>query len=812
MSFSIYDLDDKIKDYLKLDNFLKGKSINEFVELISKDHLLKGAEVNKLEYLDPKPYIRTFESTLRELKQLHRDSEDQRQLGEKHVESFELRHSEQVLNLTSKFSKSINSFDVLDQNISQVSSRINPLANSLNKISNSRDQSTETIFLIRSYHGFYTKEKYDPLEALRTNKSFEKRIRCAKTVSNLLSLAKKIESPDLAKTIKCTAAIQKYSELMERTLLNKFEVALDEAQFEMLNEISKILFAFNGGVSVVQTYVSKNDIFPPPEVEENSILDDESIWSQLSSPKFGEVIKDPSTESTLEYLRIQIQSRARETSKIFDDPVHVLKIFIQRVYAQIIQNKISTLLQFSLSVSSLAHVRILHTLYILVGDFTKSLKQFFTVNEYDKDDELSTILDQSYYDIFMEYISDSIYISREKKNLEELIYDMVHKLNTYNERAITANALSIKIDNIDNSEYRPDQPQSSTSLNDRFGFKFMETKRLNQFRTYVKSKLSDRNSVDFDSVNAPDPQFANINITQVETILKSAIESIARILELIPSKAPECSLEILEILLFDFGRLYVGGGLEIIYDKLKQENNVSKIHSNVSIDLNYLNAFNLVSETLYLISSCVKKIILPCSINTPNIKNRMVNLTNNYVSRCELSLNIILTDTLELIANKIAFFLTKQKKKDFYCDTIEDDTEACESISEFLISIYDKSSISLNGKNLESFLNKVGTNFLTQLLEHYKKFIVNSTGGIVLTKDVIRYQSTIDKWGLPDLSENFQLLKEIGNLFTVRGDLINSLVTEGQLATLKPYTIRQYVSKRADFNPRYLDRMLSIKR
>lgn len=100
---------------------------------------------------------------------------------------------------------------------------------------------------------------------------------------------------------------------------------------------------------------------------------------------------------------------------------------------------------------------------------------------------------------------------------------------------------------------------------------------------------------------------------------------------------------------------------------------------------------------------------------------------------------------------------------------------------------------------------------LHQLLEHYKKFTVNSIGGIVLTKDVLRYQSVIDEWNIPELSEQFQILKEIGNLFTVQADLVNSLVTEGQLAQMKPYNVRQYISKRDDFNPSYADRFFKFK-
>ena len=108
--------------------------------------------------------------------------------------------------------------------------------------------------------------------------------------------------------------------------------------------------------------------------------------------------------------------------------------------------------------------------------------------------------------------------------------------------------------------------------------------------------------------------------------------------------------------------------------------------------------------------------------------------------------------------------------------------------------------------NLKNFFIKEGMNLLNQLLEHYKRFPVNSTGGIILTKDVIQFQSTVDSWKIPEISEQFQILKEIANLFTVHPDLINSLVSEGQLANVKPYTIRQYVMKRTDFNPSYIER------
>lgn len=814
MSFSIYDLDDSIRKLLNIDNFLGGMSVNDFIEELSKDQFLKADQENKLEYLDPKPYIRTFESTLRELKQLNNESSVQKVKAERDVEEYELKHSENVLQLSSQIEFLTDKFKDLDSNISEVSTKIEPLGKSLNEISSSRDRSRETIFLIRAYHGFYTKEKYDPLETLRVSRSYDDKVKCAKIVSDLMVLAKKLESPDLPKTGKCLKVIEKFSETMELYLLNRFEVASEENEFEMMREIADILYQFNGGGSVVQAFVSNNNLLLEADraesPEESSILDNEKIWTQLSDPDYREAVRDEATEALLDRLRVAIKGQARIIQQVFQNTIPVLKIFIQRVFAQMIQNKVGTLLQYSSSIDSLAHVRVLHALYILVGDFTKDIKEFLTANELDANNELSSILDQSFYDLFVEYLQDGAYFRREKKNLEETIYSIIQKFNQYNEKAVGSNTLAAKLDSSDTNE-----PTKPAVENDRFSFHLLDKRRSMNFTNFVKSHLPDKNSnsLDQDRVNAKEmEEFGTININKVETILKSAIESIARILELEPSRSPEYSLEILEILIFDFGNLYISTGLEAAYENLRQENVNSKVNSSQELNLSHLHTFSLVSEVSYLLSSCIKKILLPCAVNAPNIKNRMSNLTNSYISRCEKSLNIILNETIGMINMRLGYLLSKQKKKDFLCENItEYDTEACELVSEYLNVIYDTASKNINGANLRNFLIKVGMNFLNQLLEHYKKFFVNSTGGIILTKDAIRLQSTIDEWNIKELSENYQLLKEIGNLFTVHPNLINSLITEGQLASLKSYSIKQYISKRTDFNPSYMERFFSIK-
>ena len=56
-----------------------------------------------------------------------------------------------------------------------------------------------------------------------------------------------------------------------------------------------------------------------------------------------------------------------------------------------------------------------------------------------------------------------------------------------------------------------------------------------------------------------------------------------------------------------------------------------------------------------------------------------------------------------------------------------------------------------------------------------------------------------------------QLLREISNLFTVQPNPINSLTVEGHLAGLKISTVRQYISRRTDFSPSYMERFFGRK-
>ena len=789
-SFSIYDLNPEIKKLLNADNFLNGLSVNDFVEEISKDHILKGAEVNKKAYLDPKPYIRSFESTIRELNRLSADANDQRIRGEKQVDTYELKHSQNVLELSNLIATTTDKFNLLDTKISDVSRKINPLGATLNKISTSRDKSRETIFLIRAYHGFYTKGDYAPLENLRSSSKLDDNIECARYIKKLIHLSKRISDESIPTTLKCLQMVESYGHRMEEELLRKFEMASDETsggdfEIRVMNNVSQILYEYNQGTTLMNRFVDKNELSMEAHHEDTTLDDSEwSLWSDTNATNYD---LSPHLNDFLENIKFNIKSKARLSKKIFNNPETVIVLFIERIYGTAIKRKITTLLQLSLQQSLLAHVRILQALYGIVGEFTNQIKDYMVTEEFDTDQKVLQTLEQSSDGLFEEYLADNAYLVREKRNLKEIVNTILNMLDpdTFNEQTSDDHSLA-RSDTLRYSQ------QSKAYDHTRFS---AEKKRLAQFTQYVKTKINEKARSD-NGVSKLELEEDDLKaIDSVETLLKTAAESIGRVLELAPNEAAEHSLDVLAVLIVNFEKL-------IVREELQLQS------------LNFfwtLNSIQFKKEILFCLTACAKKIIFPCVTNDPIAKGKARFLINEFVKVQETSINELLNSIMDYSLTQIRGFLNKQKKKDFLCDSIEDDTEACELISEFMNEMYANISVALTGDNLINILLTIGNEFLKLLLEHYKKFSVNSIGGVVLTKDAIRYQTIIDEWGIPELSEKFQILKEIGNLFTVLSELVNSLVTEGQLSRMKPYNVRQYISKRADFNPSYADKFFKFR-
>lgn len=788
--------------------------MNEFVEELSKDHSIQGSNGSKkgtFESLDPKPYIRTFEFIVKELNTLSEDSANKKHLLADQVSAQELEHAQNVVELSGGLKKMMIKYDQLDNQLTTVNQAVGPLGEKLELAIRKKKAYIKSVELIAQYNSFYATGESKYLDSLRLSQNWQKQTQAAILVKNLLILALKVETSSVPRTVEVAKAIERHSELMEKHLLESFNGAYRENNFTKLNEIALILNHFNGGVNVIHSFINQHAYF----IDSDQVHQDESKAVFLEDD-FKERLMDPSShgvvyESTMVQLLNDIEAVVKNESKIvkrvFEERApQVIQLFIQRVFAQKIEAKVDQLLASSQSLSNLAYVRMLHALYSLLSQFVKDLSEFFQLLEIDKDNILTASLEQYSSELFSKYLYDrSKYFDLEKKSLESILLEKTTNFNTANERSIRSRALANKLNNnLEDGLQMHDLSSSSRS----------KLAQLNNFfRTHIdKERLSINRTASFNNhdpnqsvLSSVETRGSNVSddngfsLQDADSMLKCVVESIARVMELAPAKAGNYSYELLEVMLIGIISSYVDTALEAAYTE------ASKIDVNrvQDIKLNFLRYISLSTEILSLTSASVKAIFLPLLNNSPSIKGKIIEITNNQITRCELLINIILEEVNCVLLLKFTNCLSKQKKKDFYPksqELLDHDTLPAVEIVSILMSLSSQVSLYLMGKNLETFLERVGEGLYSLLLNHYMKFQVSSAGGIIVTKDIIGYQTAIETWGIPSLNEKFSTLRELANLFTVQSDLLDSLTKEGQLAEVSQDIISGYISNREDFN------------
>ncbi|ODV97894.1 hypothetical protein PACTADRAFT_52988 [Pachysolen tannophilus NRRL Y-2460] len=824
---NIYDIDDETNKLLTLDNFLNGLTVPEFIEQLSKDHSLKSGEVNSVEYLDPKPYIRTFESTLTQLKKLSEEGNAKKQKSEAEVSQYEILHSKNVLKIASIVDSMHSKFTSLDEAVTNVSSILSPLGESLQKSVKSKENLSSVVFLVRCYNDFYKNGICEELDELQSSNRQQDNKKCMSTISKLLKFSEKLISNDLTNSKECHELILKYSENLEKHLLNICEESYKNQDFETLRENSDLLFNFNGGGSVIQLFINQSEIFHQEINDINDNIADYDVWSLFKDIDNHKFECDRKSVELFEFIELSIKTESRAIVKVFDNSIAVLKIFIERIYAQILSNRVALLLNYSLKVSNLTYVRYFYCLYKSIAKLTSDLKDFFATNELDDNNDLAAVLDQSFSDLFTGYKKN--YFESEHKSLEEIIYSTVAKFEMINEKLVKDQKLSQRIKKFNKNSGSDNDLELANSINDtatistnRLSNTILEKSKLSSLSHFINSHLERSSStkehqkvIRSKILNEPITNTGNnyniqMDFDKVDRMIMATGESILRILEITPAKSSEYFLRILEIVIVGIGKSYIDVALEVSYNVgiIQQDYKNSNY-----LNFQYLNVINQTNEILSVISSMVKSVILPLIVNSPQIKNRLIALMNGYLTRCELAITFIMKDTLQLISNKIAFNLSKQKKKDFLIknssdlELIQENTEACEETCLFLNNILSQllRIFGLKNQNLKKLLIEINFILLNHLLLHLKKFQINENGGLVLTQDIVRYQSVITEFrvgfgdDVDDEFEEFNVLREIANLFTVQKELLPSLMKEGRLAKLKPYVVKQYIMKRSDY-------------
>jgi hypothetical protein len=286
-------------------------------------------------------------------------------------------------------------------------------------------------------------------------------------------------------------------------------------------------------------------------------------------------------------------------------------------------------------------------------------------------------------------------------------------------------------------------------------------------------------------------------------LLKIHSESIIRCNELsLINELPHNINELFDILIDYLGNNYIEVALDVEID------NISAFDAKSEPNFDHLSTFKLANNFIHLLQEHFQNSIFPFIETYPTVHRQIVESKNEFISKMEQKLNIILQKQINCISNWLGVLLQKQKKYDFrpkrdsmVSSSLCANTVACTSCVEFLEKVYRNMSKYLyKSTNFQSFIVEVGIIFFEMLLEHYKKYIINSTGALILTKDIAAYRRLIEDWDSVQLAERYDLLVQLGNLFVIEPENIDSLVSEGYLAKIEPYLLKPYLMVRSDWS------------
>ncbi|EMR11691.1 hypothetical protein PNEG_00127 [Pneumocystis murina B123] len=756
---------------------------------------------------NPKPYIRVFEAALDRLVVMNSEVLSNIKENEIEAKKADIDHCSKVRKVKEKFDNIVKEFNILENEINTSGEHAIKLGKQFENINKQNSKAQEIKLLIQSYIET-EKGDFNSLEKLRLKGSMESQALCASLTKNLLFLRKDINLFGSSKTIEL---LEKFSEILEKDLLECFDKAYKEGSLNDMAEYAKILFDFNGGGSVIRNFVNQHDFFiVPKNLQEQGINKNDEIWKELSDPDINisesDFLVKSNFQSLVDLVRKTIKTEYNIIRSVFPNPSVVFQVFLQRIFAQSIQLRLEEIIKYAELNSTLAYLRVLQATHSSLTDLVEDLKSFEQTSlSSDLSNEFSGLasyaLEQCLNDLFIPYLEGSRYIEKERKSLNELYSSFLCNFNLYHAQRKSLKNSTMLDRVVSRFQAATISTQSTLTFvrdndgNYRKSNIYRDRKERGEF-----SKLDEFEATENDG---------KCTLNCINKFLKWNAEAIGRVVELFPqSELTKDSFSVLRVLFEYVFSVYLDISLETILDTIESYDGKSEP------EIKYFEELKEMTIIVNLLSTYFNIIILPIVSFSLTLKRDVIISTNSNILKIENKIDLIIQKSVDVILNWINVLLSKQKKNDF--KPRDDDqrmenlsTEPCKLVVQFISKVYNIAYDNLIGLNLENFLVIFGMSFLKLLLEHFKKFFVSPSGGLILTKDLTEYEKCIGAWGIPKLNEKFKLLHELGNIFIVRSDILGSLLNQGILGRVNLKYLIPYISKRTDYYTSDINKIIS---
>ncbi|SJL01757.1 related to exocyst complex 100 kDa component [Armillaria ostoyae] len=773
-------LDPSVEEHLKLSVF-KGKfDVTDFIGAVS-EKLITQSKADSGPF-DPKPFIRNFEAAVDKLIAVRKDVQAKTEQMEKSVRVSEREYSKKMAELNRGFEAVGNSFSGMEVRMNEVSSTAIRIGEQLESVHTERQRAQAAYDLIDFYNQF-SRGDTTRLDAMRKEGRSGRR-QVAVLLRRLNTVAKEVDLPTADKT---REAIEKYCEKFEKEMLNLFDRCYRKGDPKMMHHCAQTLLEFNGGSSCVQVYVNQHDFFIN-NVRESKGADDVILWNTLPDPDATPPKSEVGLTELFSEIRATVDTEAQIVKAVFPNPPVVMQVFLQRVFAQSIQQHMEQLLHRSNTMSDLSYLRILQLVHIQASNLVEDLKVY----------ELSTVSLRTPYEATefrRSIIGSTSSGSTTSATVSTMLETAMEELfvpytevcfptspGTMQEK--TQKGKSSVFDRVVNQLSAAAQTTSTNGVS---------TTSAQAASAILKFGGIDR-SQDKASEEPVREEDGQLSVDVAEKMLKWHAEAIGRCVELSPSNdVAKNTFALLRVLAEAIGNAYVEAAIETALARLEAAD------TKTEPSLQLLSTLRSADLICHLWQQYVNTALLPLASSSVTTRREMVVFNNQAVSRLEGGANQLSQRVTDAIIAWLSLQLTKQKKNDF--KPRNDDlsfarvnTEPCVACCESLEKVRDAAKANLSGKNLEAFLTEISVSFHRHVI-----FPVSATGGLMLTKDIKMYQDTISSFGIPALTERFEFIRQLGSVFLVRPDILKSYITENYLGRIDPTLLKPYLALRSDW-------------
>jgi hypothetical protein len=748
------------------------------------------------------------------------------------VRRAEIQHDTTLDTLGRKLDQSIDSFNALDISLNQPNG-VNgsnrkggsdtgglvavQIGERLEELDKQKRRAQDATFLIQCWMEVSEEGRLTSLdEMIRRQSSGENKVRCAVIARQLMRMSQRLDPASWAQTNgtkkingitngvvgyrghNTRELIEKFSETLEKDLLKQFDDSYRRQNFDDMLECAKVLHDFNGGSSVVALFVNQHQFFiDRSQLITEEVTTDNETWERLADPDSDPPGVEPSLQSLIDEIRVVMQDESFIIKRAFPYYDVVLTKFIQRIFQQSIQQRLEMVLEKADTISSLAFLRSLHASRSYINNLIEDLKAHgLTEHPEACSAQTALSLDQQLEELFVPYLVGNSYIDRERKSLEELYSSLLFKFTIYHSRRkktptgfmaslaqqgtqLLSTAKDAYIDRLDSSELTPTQKAMML--------------RVAGLRDTDKNKneieVSDEDGV--------------LSVPNSKRMLKWLAEGVRRALELgSGSDTPKDVSALLNLLLTNMGQVYIETALDAAADQATAQETLK-----TEPDMSYLPSLQPAITITNIMSRFINTVLIRLAESNTTVRRAMEIQTKSGVERIESKTNSIIRSTITVVINWITKLLAGQKKADFrpkdsdLAETLQ--TATCSSICTFLNRINSLACQAIDGQNLEVFSSEVAVNIRDLLFEHFKKFSVSATGGLMVTKDISKYVSTLKELTLSKEAEGgVEVLSEIGNIFIIGSEALRersrNFTPGGAGKKLQKTDFRAFVMRRDD--------------